>query len=128
MHPYSTMCMSPFNIHCSFQWLTETFLPYLNEWEHTVYARQEFTWSAKNTMLLPPATLLGLRMSSKCLCFTTVCIKNVLMHLFFLLYPVVRSLVELFPCSLFLFHVLLVQFNPRTCKGKSSHCHPKLKD
>ena len=44
----------------SLQWLEETFIPYLDEWEASVLAREGFGKAKKNRMLLSAETLLGL--------------------------------------------------------------------
>lgn len=46
------------------QWLEETFLPYLDDWEKSVNARQGYSRAEKNRMMLSSETLLGLRMTS----------------------------------------------------------------
>lgn len=45
------------------QWLKETFLPYLENWERQVQARRQFTAAEKKRMILSEETLLGLRMT-----------------------------------------------------------------
>ena len=52
-------------IHFMFQWLEDTFLPYLKEWEDSVAARPGFTDAQKKRMLLSEETLDGLRVTSK---------------------------------------------------------------
>ena len=46
------------------QWLKETFLGYLDEWEASVMAREGFSPAEKKTMLLSQETRDGLRMTS----------------------------------------------------------------
>ena len=45
------------------QWLEEEFLPYLDQWEKSVEAREGFTKTQKKQMLLSSETRLGLRMT-----------------------------------------------------------------
>ena len=45
------------------QWLEEEFLPYLDQWEKSVEAREGFTKTQKKQMLLSSETHLGLRMT-----------------------------------------------------------------
>ena len=45
------------------QWLEETFLPYLDDWERSVNTRQGFSKAEKKRMMLSTETLLGLRMT-----------------------------------------------------------------
>ena len=47
------------------QWLTDVFLPYLDEWEKSVGEREGFTRSEKGMMLLSNETRLGLRITGK---------------------------------------------------------------
>ena len=55
-----TMCT--FAIICV-QWLTEVFLPYLEEWETSVSERSGFTKIEKGMMLLSRETRLGLKIT-----------------------------------------------------------------
>ena len=45
------------------QWLEEEFLPYLDQWEKSVEAREGFTKTQKKQMLLSSETRLGLWMT-----------------------------------------------------------------
>ena len=45
------------------QWLTEVFLPYLDEWEDSVSERSGFTKTQKGMMLLSRETRMGLRIT-----------------------------------------------------------------
>ena len=45
------------------QWLTEVFLPYLDEWETSVSERSGFTKTERGMMLLSRETRLGLRIT-----------------------------------------------------------------
>lgn len=51
------------NVKCTFQWLEDDFLTYLNEWEASVKGREGFEDVQKKRMLLSEQTLLGLRMT-----------------------------------------------------------------
>ena len=52
-------------MHFLLQWLEDDFLGYLNQWERSVKVRQGFNKKEKARMMLSPATMLGLRMTSK---------------------------------------------------------------
>ncbi len=57
----------------SLQWLQEQFLPYLENWEESVRARDQFTLTEQNKMLLSVETRLGLQFTGKddlCMVFT----------------------------------------------------------
>ena len=45
------------------QWLEETFLPYLEEWEASVARREGFSKAEKKRMQFSDETLLGLKMT-----------------------------------------------------------------
>ena len=50
-------------------WLTDTFIPYLNDWEKCVQNRgNEYSKSEKNMMMLSQETRLGLRITGKYIC------------------------------------------------------------
>ena len=55
----------PYGIFIHFQWLKETFLGYLSEWEKSVNERPGFSKLAKKAMLLSPETRLGLKTTGK---------------------------------------------------------------
>ena len=64
-------------MHFLLQWLEDDFLGYLDQWEKSVKVRQGFSKKEKARMLLSPATMLGLRMTSKAyLCFL-LCNTNI---------------------------------------------------
>jgi hypothetical protein len=48
-----------------FQWLKNVFLPYLDNWEASVNAREGFSVFQKRRMTLSTETLLGLRMTAQ---------------------------------------------------------------
>lgn len=50
------------------QWLKETFLGYLDDWEKSVKAREGFSAAQKTAMLLSAETRLGLRITGKLVC------------------------------------------------------------
>ena len=45
------------------QWLTDVFLPYLDEWEESVDGREGFSPSQKNMMMLSKETRDGLKLT-----------------------------------------------------------------
>ena len=64
------ICSDDYCYHRNLQWLEETFLPYLDDWEKGVAERKGFTKTERNKMVLSTETLLGLRMTSMfLLCF-----------------------------------------------------------
>ncbi len=52
------------------QWLENDFFSYLSDWEKSVNERSGFTKTAMNSMLLSRETILGLKMTSKCVLYT----------------------------------------------------------
>jgi hypothetical protein len=66
------------------QWLEETFLPYLDQWEECVHRRdpKQFTTSQKKRMLLSQETMDGIRMTSMfSSCMLSGCIPMMLMKI-----------------------------------------------
>ena len=61
---YSSFCIFGSNI-ILMQWLKEEFLPYLEGWEASVYEHLGFSRTELKKMLLPPETLLGIRLSGR---------------------------------------------------------------
>ena len=51
------------NTHVPLYWLTEEFLPYLDQWEESVMARKDVTNVAKKMMMLSTETLQGLKLT-----------------------------------------------------------------
>ena len=64
------------------QWLEETFLSYLDDWERSVNARQGFSKAEKKRMMLSSETLLGLRMTGMYTCEHAVDIPCNLLFLY----------------------------------------------
>ena len=58
-----TMHVNVFFLSLHLQWLTEVFLPYLDEWEDSVSERPGFTKTEKGMMLLSRETRMGLRIT-----------------------------------------------------------------
>ena len=77
------------NVICRFQWLENTFLGYLSDWEKAVKARLGFTEDEKRRMLLSQETLEGLRMTGIDIVFS---FPN---YLIVLLTSIVYSFVEM---------------------------------
>lgn len=48
---------------CNIQWLTEVFLPYLDDWERSVADREGYSRSEKGMMLLSNETRVGLKIT-----------------------------------------------------------------
>ena len=68
-------------ILCILQWLTDRFLPYLDEWEQSVSERKGYTKAEQSMMLLSSETRLGLRITGTCTyVYVHVCPQTIQYH------------------------------------------------
>ena len=63
------------------QWLLDTFLKYLTDWEEYVHHLPEYTAKQKDKMLLSKQTREGLKMTGKAACFINSCRLIKCMHM-----------------------------------------------